>query len=109
MKKVAYKYGHYTKLRSGQIRSPNQMLHESRETHVLWVNRDAEFDGDINFGIWPKEGQRHVKPGQTRSNIQIQNFIAKNAGLVQFCLRIPCMSFILCRTIRNAKKCISFE
>ena len=27
----------------------NEMLHECRVTHVLWVIRDVEFDGGIHF------------------------------------------------------------
>ena len=39
------------------------MFHECRETRVLWVICDAEFDGNIHFLICPEE-RWQVKLGQ---------------------------------------------
>ena len=65
MKKVAYKYGFYTKLRSrsrsGQIRSPMKMLRECRATRVLWAIWDLEFDGGIHLLFGSREGQCQEK------------------------------------------------
>ena len=73
------KYGHEVK-----------MLFRYLATHVLWVIWDAEFDGGIHFYISPRKGQVQVKPGQIRSNSQIQNFLTKTHV---FC--------VYKRTIRN--------
>ena len=57
----------------------NEMLHECRVTHVLWVIRDVEFDGGIHFfkfGL--RKCQCQVTLGQIRSDFKIQNFLTKS-------------------------------
>ena len=47
-----------------------KILHKRRVIPVLWVNWNAQFDGDIHFKFGP--GKDNI-----RSNFQAQNFLAK--------------------------------
>ena len=54
MSKVSYEYRPYSKylkvkvmVRSNEV--TNEMLHECRVTHVVWVIWDVEFDSGIHF------------------------------------------------------------
>ena len=93
--------------RSGQIRSTNANV-ECRATHVLWVNWDAEIDGDIHFQVWPEE---RSMLGQTRSQkVKFSN----SKFAYKTCLSCPaffsgfqkCYLFLR-TTIINAKTSIS--
>ena len=59
----------------GQVKLGHQMkmLHDYRETHILWVIWDAKYDGGrymLIFRCDPWKGQYGVKLGQIRSNLQ---------------------------------------
>ena len=47
---------------------------------------------DTHFHVWPKV---RSSSGQKRSNFENTNFLFKHIYLIQFCLRIPKMSFVL--------------
>ena len=51
--------------------------------HVLRVIWDVELDSDTYFQIWPKLKLKKIK------------FVKLNEEIVQFCLRIPKLSFTL--------------
>ena len=70
---------------SGKKKITNEMPHECRVTHVLWVIWDEEFDGGIHFlkfGL--RNCQCQVIPVQIRSDLKIQNFLTR-----------PCLSCLV--------------
>ena len=77
-----------------------------RETHVLWVIWDAEFDGYIHFFNLTEE---RSTSGQTRSNqVRLPNskFSYKNIPkLCSFVSGFQKCHLFLCMTIINAKNC----
>ena len=63
MKKVAYKYGSYSKVRSGQgqvkLSYQLKMLRKCRAQHILCVIWGLEFDDDIH-SFDPRKGKRQI-------------------------------------------------
>ena len=71
-------------------------------THVLWVIRHVEFDGDTNFYIWHKV---RASSGQKRSNFE--NHFLNMPILSSFVSGFQ-KCHLFCRTvIRNSKNLVS--
>ena len=87
MKKILGKDRPCTKLgsRSGQIKSPNEIVTDVSCGTFLWAALDVEFDCDNHFQIWHGEW---LTSGRIRSNFKFSISPQKHAHLAKSCLRI---------------------
>ena len=110
MKKIAYRYGHYTKekSRSGQIRSPNKNVVEvSCDTCFMgYLGRRIRWRHSfLNLARWKVNFK--WKLGPIRSYFKIHFFYKARLSCPVSSQNSKNVIYFLCTTIRSAKKCVS--